>query len=266
MQFINLYDHILSELEFGRTETGINLLVGMLDAAELQRSAKCSARTALADHPLRAMLLEDPMLADALKTPGNPARRVNMLNTQDFDNTISSTGRRLFAATSDIAFTRALRQRHEHAERQLIRAWRKGQKIWLIIDPQYDLLSSLDGFDTSNIIINSHGDIRKSAVIDGVAGETFDLILAPHLPDQITVQAMAQLIVSVSDRISAAGAFVTSALRNGHPGTGWRRACFSWEPRCHTEAALAQMTAKGLTSQSYRDETGCVNWVEMHRA
>jgi hypothetical protein len=265
MQFTNLYDHILSELEFGRTEPGINLLVGMLDAAELHRSAKGNARNALAEHPLHAMLLEDPMLADAAQTPGNPVRRVNMLNTHGFDNTISSTGRRLFAATSDIAFTRALRQRHEHAERKLVGAWRKGQKIWLIIDPQFDLTSSLSGFDTSNIKISSHADIRENAVIDAVSGEQFDLILAPHLPDQLSVRAMLQFIGALGNRISAAGEFATSALLTGHPGTGWRRACFSWEPRCHTEAALARMTANGLTNQSYRDETGCVAWVEMRR-
>jgi hypothetical protein len=266
MHFTHLYDHVLSELEFGRTETGINLLVGMLDAAEMQSGANCPARMALHDHPLYAMLLEDPMLADALERPSNPVRRVNMLNEQRFDNRVSSTGRRLFAATSAITFARALRQRREHAERKLTKAWRAGQKIWLIADPQYDLLSSLDGFDTSNIHVTSGSEARETSTADDVAGSQFDLILAPHLPDQLAVRAMQQASAWLCSHLSEGGEFATSALLPGHPGTGWRRACFSWEPKCHDDAALARIAAPGLTTHSYRDETGCIAWLEMRRS
>ncbi len=266
MHFTHLYDHVLAELEFGRTETGINLLVGMLDAAEMQSVANGSARNELRDHPLQAMLLEDPMLADAFARPSNPVHRVNMLHENGFDNDVSSTGRRLFAATSEIAFARALRRRREHAERKLGRAWRAGQKIWLIADPQYDLASSLNGFDTSNIHVSSENEARKTSTPDAVAGSKFDLILAPHLPDQLTAPAMQQASAWLCSQLSDSGEFTTSVLLPGHPGTGWRRACFRWEPKCHDDGALARMTAPGLTTHSYCDETGCIAWLEMRRA
>jgi hypothetical protein len=263
MHFTHLYDHVLSELEFGRTETGINLLVGMLDAAEMQNAANCSARNALHDHPLHAMLLEDPMFADALQRPSNPVHRVNMLNQPGVDDRLSSTGRRIFAATSEIAFTRALRHRREHAQRKLCKAWRAGEKIWLIADPRYDLLSSLDGFDVSNILVSSENEARESSAPDAVAGSKFDLILAPHLPDQLGGRAMQQASIWLCRHLSSTGEFATSALLPGHPGTGWRRACFSWEPKCHDDRALARMAAPGLTKHSYRDETGCIAWLEI---
>jgi hypothetical protein len=265
MHFTKLYDHVLSELEFGRTETGINLLVGMLDAAEMQSAADGSARNELRDHPLNAMLSEDPILADAVEWPGYPVRRVNMLNEHGFDNNISSTGRRLFAATSATAFARALRQRRIHAEHKLGRAWRAGQKIWLIADPQYDLMSSLNGFDTSNIHVSSEHEVHQTSWRNAVTVSSFDLILAPHLPDQLTAPAMKKTSALLGRHLSESGEFVTSALLLGHPGTGWRRACFCWEPKCHDDAALACMSARGLTTSSYYDETGCIAWLEMRR-
>jgi hypothetical protein len=265
MQFNHLYDHVLSELEFGRTETGINLLVGMLDAAEMASNTAHSAQDALETHPLHAMLMEDPLCADAKLRPGNSTRRVKMLNTCNFDGQVSSTGHRLFAATSKIAFARALCSRRAHAERKLSSAWRSGQRIWLIADPQLDLLSSLHGVDTNNITVSNEYDFERAVRAIGIAGTEFDLILAPHLPDRFSAPAMRQIIALLESRLSQTGELVISALVPGHPGTGWRRTCFSWEPTCHDDEALAAITAPGFVSNTYRDETGCIAWAEMRR-
>jgi hypothetical protein len=266
MHYNRLYDHVLSELEFGRTENGINMLVGMLDVAELGNGAARQASAQLQQHPLYQMLIEDPLLADAELWPSNPVRRVNMLQQSGFDDGVSTTGRRLFAATSDIAFTRALRLRREHAERKLLRAWRMGQKIWLIADPGCGMMAALGTVDTGNITVSSEAAIRELPMQQSFERSTFDLVLAPHLPDLLAARAMRQLTGWLSNHLNKSGEFATSALLPGHPGAGWRRACFNWEPNCHDDGELARMSARGFSTQCYRDETGCVAWVEMRRA
>jgi hypothetical protein len=265
MQFNHLYDHVLSELEFGRTENGINLLVGMLDAAEMAGSENGAAHSALQAHPLHAMLMEDPLCADAQRRPDNSIHRVNMLNSRSFDVQVSSTGHRLFAATSKIAFARALCSRREHAERKLNSAWRIGQKIWLITDPQQGLLSSLHGAETSNIIVSTEYEFERAIKEGNITDAQFDLILAPHLPDRFSASAMRKIIILLKGQLSQSGQLAMSALQPSHPGTGWRRACFGWEPMCHDGEALAGMAAPGFVGNTYRDETGCIAWVEMRR-
>lgn len=261
MQFTRLYDHVLSELEFGRTEIGINLLVGMLDGAELRISGTEQARDELREHPLNVMLLEDP-----LNQPSDLIHRVNMLNQQGCGAAVSSTGRRLFAVTSEITFARALRQRAKEAERKLKRALRLGQKIWLIVDPQSPLTASLGSVDPANIRVSSEYEIRLISADHCLAQDGFDLILAPNLPDFLSGRGVRQLTSWLGAQLSEHGVLVTSAVMPGHPGTGWRRACFNWEPNCHDDAAIAKRSAPGFTTHSHRDETGCIAWVETRRA
>ncbi len=266
MQYTRLYDHVLSELEFGRTEKGINLLVGMLDVAELQVNHSGQAREELRGHPLHAMLLEDPLCADASQQSSDPVHRVNLLTKQGCGDAVSSTGRRLFAVTSEITVARALRLRSKEAERKLHRAWRMGQKIWLIADPRCGLLETLGNVDTGNVLISSEHEIRQSAVHEAVAGSAFDLILAPNLPDLLSGRGLQQLTASLGQQLGREGVLATSVLMPGHPGAGWRRTCFNWEPNCHEDAAIARLAAPGFAAQSYRDETGCIAWIEMRRA
>ncbi len=266
MHYSSLYDHVLSELEFGRTENGISLLVGMLDMAEMQSGAARQASAQLQGHALHRMLLEDPLLADAQKRPSNPVHRLNMLGQNNVADEVSSTGRRLFAATRAMAFTRALRHRREHAERKLFRAWRSGQKIWLIVDPGCEIMASMAALDTSNIVISDEISLRQLSASTEMPDAHFDLILAPHLPDLLTTRALRQWTARICRHLSATGEFAMSALLPRHPGAGWRRACFHWEPKCHAEQDLAHMAATGLNTHSYQDETGCIAWVEMRRA
>jgi hypothetical protein len=266
MYYSRLYDHVLSELEFGRTEMGINLLIGMLDVAELQTHRRGQALDELRDHPLHAMLLEDPLCADSRALPEDAVRRVNMLNQPGVCDAVSSTGRRLFAATSETTFARALRQRRREAERKLHRAWRMGQNIWLITDPNCDLIGSLGGVDTSNIQVCSEKALRSLPEQGDCSEPTFDLILAPNLPDLLSNLGLRDAVARLSQQLSAQGVLATSVLMPGHPGTGWRRACFNWEPNCHDGDGLAGLTEAGFTTHSYRDETDCIAWMEIRRA
>ncbi len=266
MQYTRLYDHVLSELEYGRTEIGINLLVGMLDVAELRLNHIGQAREELRGHPLHTMLLEDPLCADASQPRRDPVHRVNLLKSQGCDAAVSSTGRRLFAATSEITFARALRQRREEAERKLHSAWRMGQKIWLIADPQCALLETLGAVDTANVFVSSEQHIRLIKAQQVSAGSTFDLILAPHLPDLLSGRSLRKATAWLGEYLGSEGVLATSFLMPGHPGTGWRRTCFNWEPNCHDETAVARLATPGFAAQSYHDEAGCIAWIEMRRA
>lgn len=265
MQFHQMYDHVLAELEFGRIEAGINLLVGILDAAESAESETSHAHAALQAHPLNAMLLEDPLCADAQLRPDNAAHRVNMLRSGSFGIQVSSTGHRLFAASRNIAFARALSSRHEHAKQKLCRAWQQGLNIWLIADAQHNLLESLRNMDTSNICISSENDLIGAAGKDDISEQKFDLIFAPHLPDKLSAPRLKDIIQKLKIQLTQSGVLAMSSLLPGHPGTGWRRACFGWDPACHDDEELAAMATSGFISNRYHDDTGCVAWVELRK-
>ncbi len=111
------YDSVFSEIEFGRVEQGINLLVGMLDAVAMQSGSLVQARADLDQHVLHQMLLEDPLYRHAIDHPNDPEGLTDILVNQGGERQLSSTGKKLFAVTSTLPIARALIQRRERGER-----------------------------------------------------------------------------------------------------------------------------------------------------
>jgi hypothetical protein len=151
MTFARFYDSVLREIEFGRIDGGINLLVGLLDAVHLLGSAIDKAREELTGHVLHQMLLEDPLYAHAARNPGDYTGLVKIAAHRPTAPQTSTTGRRLFEATSNLPITQALIQRQATVEQKLQRAWKDGQRICILGRDTSGAHPALSGRDNSNV-------------------------------------------------------------------------------------------------------------------
>jgi hypothetical protein len=252
MRFNHLYDHVLSELELGRTETAVNMLVGILDTAALLDNGALQARGELLDHPLLGMLQEDPLFGLAT----GPQSSAFALYA---DVNLSSTGRMLSAATRETALARALRDRVHYAEAKLHRSWRAGKQILLVAGEHFGLMHSLKGFDSSNVRMRDAGELDEEKL-------KYQLILAPFLPDDLTAPELAEFLRKASALLTGDGEIIFSALLPDHPGSGWRSICMGWNAQCHDDRALLAAVPTGFQAHIYHDERECVAWIEMRTA
>ena len=262
--YTRFYDQVLTEIEVGQTRAGINLLVGMLDTVGLQPGSLAQAREEPRDHSLGQMLLQDPLCADAQALPNNPSGRIAMISDKRAGADVSSTGHRLFEATSDLTFARALRGRRDGFDQRLKRAWQTGRRICLLGSGSVHALELPAGGDISNITVIDPDAAACALESAAAAGVQFDLILAPDLADSTNSRDLSALLGLMRPCLTEGGSIVVAALLPHHIGAGWRRACMIWEPDCHDEQGLERLaSAAGLSPQTYRDETNCVVWAEL---
>lgn len=266
MLYTRFYDQVLTEIAAGNVSDGINLLVGMLDTVDIGPGSLAQAKRELDGHSLSRMLLEDPSVTDAAARPGDIAMRLGMIGYAAAGNDVSSTGRRLFAVTSELTFARALRQRRESFDRKFIRAWELGQKMCVLTSGEGKADGQISGADFSKATIIKIDDAEGSFRLVSENPPGFDLILAPDLFDRTTEPALSNLVKSMAACLSENGSITVAALLPHHLGAGWRSACLNWNPHCHDEAALARLAeSAGLIARTYRDETDCIIWGELGR-
>ena len=257
MLYTRFYDQVLTEISAGKVNDGINLLVGMLDTVDIGPGSLAQAKRELSGHSLSRMLLEDPSVADAEARPNDTAARIGMIGRAAAGGDVSSTGRRLFEATSELTFARALRQRRESFEQRFTRAWQMGQKICV-------LTNDGDNAIFSKATVINIADAEHSLCAAAGDAQRFDLILAPDLLDCTVEPALSNILKIASASLNINGSIIVAALLPHHLGAGWRSACLNWNPHCHDEAPLARIAANaGLKSRTYRDETDCIIWAEL---
>lgn len=263
MTFSRFFDSVLSEIEFGRVDQGISLLVGLFDALDMQGCPLADAHEELAHHMLHQMLLEEPIYAQAARKPGNYAGLVDTACKAIKDQRIGSTGRRLFEATSNIPIIRALRHRQETAHLKLQRAWKDGQRICLFVKGASTGRMALSGRDQSNVtIIDIGSDDRANLAVTACA--PFDLILLADIADSLDTAALFSLIAQMRNVVSSEGTIHLSALRPAHLGSGWRRVCLNWAPTMHDALSLQRAaSAAGFLAQIYSDQSDCILWAEL---
>ncbi len=250
MLHTRFYDQVLATIEFGQVRDGINQLAGMLDGLLSNATAFADAGAALHCHPLNDVLRQDPLATAKEFYP----------NLAVTSGQISSTGRRVFEATSELPFIRALRDRQYEAARQLKMAWDADRKVCL--------------FDADAVLPLSHPKAHHLAgthfasVDDlSVMANDFDLISAVQIADHLDNSQLAALIAKLAVHVSPQGAITVSSILPDHLGSGWRQACHQQYRYCHSEAELAEhAAAAGLKSHIYQDATGCLAWAELRRA
>jgi hypothetical protein len=263
MAFNHFFDSVLREIEFGRIDQGLSLLVGMLDAVLMQGASLTGAREALVRHVLHQMMLEEPIYAHAGRKSGDYAGLVSMASRSPADERISPTGRRLFEATRNLPFIRALRQRQTTGHKRLERAWKDGLRICLLGNggsSGYTALSNRDESNVANIDIKAEDWPNLAAT----AGMQFDLIGLPDVADTLVAGELFSLVEQLRPLVSPAGSAILSVLRPGHLGSGWREACLNWRPNMHGEESLQRAaSAAGFSAHIYSDESDCIIWAEL---
>jgi hypothetical protein len=255
IEFNRFYDSVLHEMELGRIDQGINLLVGFLDALHFRGSALCEARQVLAEHMLHQMLLEEPLYAYAARWPSDFAGLVSIAANTSVSRHISQTGLRLFEATRNLPLIRALRQR------QL-----DGHQICLLHKGKDPVHAALTGRDLSNVTII---DTDADDPFHFVAGHKlkFDLICMADVADGLDGAALTALLCQTSDIFSPTGTAILSALRPDHLGTGWGAVCLNWKAQTHEASALQRAANEaGFSAQIYGDQSDCFIWAELRPA
>ena len=283
MAHSRFFDQVLDELNAGNTQDGINLLVGMLDTVDQRPEFFGAACDELQGHALAAMLREDPLFAASPVNPGNDSAMLHLIATGELAADVSPTGKRLFAATSRLKLSRALRGRRLAGGERLSRAWQLGRRICVLGGGILDAARGLAGRDLGNITVveddrcltaklrcdfgESFQLIETSSAqfLRGKRGPSqFDVICSVELADTCVSHGLATLMPAMRRRLAPGGTIALAALTPLHPGCGWRRAYLDWEPGCHEAESLAAMAAAaGLGARVYHDETSCVVWCEM---
>ncbi len=234
LSYRRFYDQVLSEISAGKIEQGINVLVGMLDAAHFQGAVFDEARAALDGHLLHQLLLRDPLCAHAAACPGDSVGLAALLARPDDNMGTGSTSQKLFAVSKSQPIARALLNRKTNVARLIARAAKDGLLV---------------------------GDGTEGAT---ARGRQYDLICASGLAERFwgkpLVEALAHHRACLSDR----GRIVLCAALSDHLGAGWRIACLNWTPCTHDERSLTEVAAAaGLSARTYRDEADCFVWAEL---
>jgi hypothetical protein len=263
MTYARYFDSVLREIEFGKIDQGISLIVGLFDALHMQGRSLTKARQELVRHVLHQMLLEEPLYAKAAGDPGHAPQLADTSLSACEDGRISATGRRLFEATSNVPLIRGLRQRHAVADQKLERAWKGGLQICLLGTGISSQQSAFSGRDLSNVTIIDN-DVDEWPNLVARTGALFDLICLPDVADAVDGPALLSLLVQLKPFVSPAGTLVLSALCPGHLGSGWREACLNWRPHMHGQNSLQRAASKaGFSALIYGDESECIIWAEL---
>lgn len=263
MTFANFFDSVLGEIESGKVEQGINLLVGMLDAVYLHGASTADVRDELARHPLLQMLLEDPICAYAANRPGDYAGLLDMACGGITTGRTSSTGLKLFEATSNLPLIRALRKRRATVNQKLERAWKAGHRICFLGTSENPAHGALSGRDLSNVTIIDC-DAAHWPITIARSGPPFDLICLSEVADTLNAAALCALLTQLRSSVSPTGIAILSAVRPGHLGSGWRSVCLGWAPMMHDASTLQRVALDaGFSAQTYNDQSDCIIWAEL---
>lgn len=263
MTFTHFFDSVLREIEFGRIDQGLSLLVGMLDAVLMQGCSLTYAREDLKRHVLHQMMLEEPIYAYAGRKLGDYTGLVGMASRSPADLRISPTGLRLFEATRNLPFIRALRHRQTTGNQRLERAWKDGLQICLLGNGASSGRTPLSSRDQSNVK-NIDIDADDWPNLATEAGTQFDLICLPDIADILDAEKLISLVAQLRPFVAPAGTAILSALRPGHLGSGWREACLNWLPNMHGAATLQHAASEaGFSAHIYNDESDCIIWAEL---
>jgi hypothetical protein len=248
-RYTRFYDQVLGEIERGRVDQGLGLLVGMLDAVHMQGGGMAPARSVLTGHMLQQLLVEAPLYRRAGCDPTE--------QPQSDMPVLSPTGSTLMKASAALTIMRALGDRQHLADQRLARTWRDGGKICLVGGNAMTPGHVLHGRDLSNVTIAP----ATPAAVGGLATGAFDLICAPNLADTVKTSALPSLLAGLHRAMAPEGTLILSALLPDHVGAGWVRGCLDWHPQAHAEAALRGLAgAAGFKAQFCNDESNCLVW------
>ncbi len=271
------------QIELGYPDEAITRLIVMLDLAAEHSASLADARNQLREHPLFAMLAQEPALMIAHSCAPD---RINQLISQICAPQTAAVPPATAAALSQIiaasSFNRAIRARVKHAGEMLARAWQGGRSIAILGDSFDCELAVLRGRDLSNLSTTATNLDRfeqlsamlgpSAAIVPRTAtefmvaaaaeGTKFDLIYFPRAAEAMSAAQLGNLLERAWQVLAPAGSIVVPAFMADRIARGWQQACLDWHVQDHTEAGLlAADHARILQSRVLGDQAGCFGWL-----
>ncbi len=254
------FNSVLTQIELGKVEQGINLLSGMLDAACMQGASLIEAFAHLKQNMLHQVLLMEPGYRYAANHKGDSVGLYAAIASAENIKDLGATGQRLCSVIATLPIVRALQQRQSRYEQLTLRAWQAGSRICLL---EFPLSETFAGRDVSNITSMDMLDIKHSQFIN----KSFDLICAPSLADTYDDAALTAALLHLKTMLAPNGRIIISSVLPLHLGTGWRLTCLNWDANTHSDEALLCCAAQsGFIANICRDESGCTAWCELRIA
>jgi extracellular factor (EF) 3-hydroxypalmitic acid methyl ester biosynthesis protein len=278
-----LFDVIQSEIENGYMERGLHLLAGTLISPE----AGVAARPVLHQHPLHAVLMEDPYLWRASAKPrgyAGDAQLIDMIYDMSPPADTGQRGREIFRYTIDFPVSVSVRNRRDYMEVRLGEAWAAGKRICSLACGHLREADGLIGKDLNNIVAvdqdplslaevaRKHGaniQMEEANVLHYLRsaasrGEKYDLIYTLGLTDYLDDRAMRLLHKLMKACLAPGGQIFLANFVPEHLARGWLDAVMDWHLIYRTEAALQGFAREiGMTPKTWTDPTGCIAYCEM---
>lgn len=277
------FDAVLGQIERGNVNGGLHFLAGALVTAD----AGLAARPVLRDHPLHAVLMEDPYTARAFSKPrgyAGDAQLIDMIYDLAPPDETGSRGRDLFSVTIGFPVSQSVRDRRNQAAAALEREWRAGKRICALACGHLREADGLIGQDLSNIIAVDQDPLslaqleaRLGGGIELVEanvlhylrraareGQKFDYIYTLGLTDYFDDRAMRLLHKLMRDCLAPGGTMLVANFVPDHIAVGWMDAVMDWHLVYRTEAELRGFAAEiGMHARIWRDATRSIAFCEM---
>ncbi len=280
------FDAVLGQIERGNLNGGLHFLAGSLVTAD----AGLAARPVLRDHPLHAVLMEDPYTARAFSKPrgyAGDAQLIDMIYDLAPPDETGQRGRDIFSITIGFPVSQSVRERRAYAAEALDREWRAGKRICALACGHLREADGLIGKDLSNIVAIdqdplSLGQLKRRlggdiATVEANVlhylrraareGERFDFLYTLGLTDYFDDRAMRLLLKLMRDCLAPGGTMLVANFVPDHIAVGWMDAVMDWHLVYRTEAELRGFAAEvGMDARIWRDSTRSIAFCEMRAA
>lgn len=280
------YDQALRAIDAGQAQAAFPLLVGKLFSDFVDQESWPAARQALHDHPLHAVLMEDPYLARAAQKPrGYPgdAALIDFAYDQRPPEGTSKRASEMFLVSTGFQASEGVRQRRAYAAQVLKDACATGKRVCALACGHLREADGLIGQNLGNITavdqdplsLETVGANHKNVTLEcanvihflrgaAKAGRQFDLIYTLGLTDYFDERAMSLLHRLMKDCLAPGGQMLIANFLPGHLAIGWMDAVMDWHLIYRDEADMARHAAEiGMTARTFRDSSDSIVFSEM---
>lgn len=282
------FDQTLDLIEQGHLPLALPMLLGKLYSSRADAERWPETRKLLQEHPLHAVLLEDPYAERCFSKPrGYPgdAALIDLLYDRRLPQDVRPRGAEIFRMTTAFPVCEAVRLRRAYAEQVVTSAWREGKRILSLACGHFREGDTLIGQDLGNIVVvdqdplsldvvtHNHGssihrveanafNYLRNAV---TCGERFDLIYTLGLTDYLDDRAMRLLHRMMKACLAPGGTILIANFVDHHLGIGWMEGVMDWNLIYRSEADMVGFAREaGLTPRTWHDPTRSIVWCEMH--
>ena len=287
MQNERFFDQAQAMIEQGHVSVAVPMIAGKLYAAQANSETWQRTRQSLHQHPLHAMLLEDPYVAHCFRKPrgyAGDAKLIDYIYDQVPPTPVSERGKTMFLTTTAFQASEGVRLRRDHAEQVVGAAHDAGKSICVLACGHFREGDQLIGKDLSQVTLVDQDELSLELVrlnhgysaniveanvlkyLRGVArsGECFDLIYTLGLTDYLDDRAMRLLHKLMKACLNPGGTMLLANFVPDHLAVGWMDAVMDWQLIYRDEADLARYAGEiGMKAKTWRDPSGSIAWCEM---